>query len=206
MDFLNNFPASPIRARVALAFYCHMAEASGFYEVPKNMLRIVSGERANLWPFKDIVKTHKITGDSIAPNATAVIKDLVGHCSELGLDDLATVFRDVFNSDIRNAFAHADYVVENDGINLPRRNGGIATSISWEDFDDDMACAMSMFQILWQLANEAMLSYEPEKSVVGSIGGGPVETIVIYCDSKSGTFGIRNAPETIRLGAHEEFQ
>lgn len=194
IDFLNDFLGNPIRPRVMLAFYCHLAEASGLYETPKNMLRVVSGERANLWPFKNLVTTHKITGESIAPNATAVIKDLVGHCTELGLIDLAEVFRDAFNSDIRNAFAHADYVIEQEGINLPRRNGGIPKTVSWDTFDDALACAISMFQTIWKLTNEAMLSYEPEKRIIGSFAGGPIETIVIYCNRDSGTFGIRNAP------------
>jgi len=44
-EFLRANPDDAFKARVALAFYCHLAEASGLYEVPKTCsgLRAVSG-------------------------------------------------------------------------------------------------------------------------------------------------------------------
>ncbi len=108
-----------MKCRVALSFYCHLAEASGFYEVPKNMLRIAGGESHVLWPFINLVQSHKQTGDRIAPNANKVLKDLTGHAKELGFDELAEVFRDAFDPDVRNGYAHADYIVWNDGLRLP---------------------------------------------------------------------------------------
>ncbi len=38
MVFMKKNPDTGFNARIALAFYCHLAEASGFYEIPKNML------------------------------------------------------------------------------------------------------------------------------------------------------------------------
>ena len=62
LAFLRDGEFTALRARVALAFYCHLAEASGYYEIPKNMLRIVDGRSYNLWPFKDLVEKHRRTG------------------------------------------------------------------------------------------------------------------------------------------------
>jgi hypothetical protein len=50
--------------RVALAFYCHLSEASGYYEVPKNMLRVAGGARYVMWPFNDLVREHRHTGEA----------------------------------------------------------------------------------------------------------------------------------------------
>jgi hypothetical protein len=119
LDFLGKQQDGRMKCRVALSFYCHIAEASGFYEVPKNMLRIAGGQSHVLWPFMDLVQAHKQTGDRIAPNANKVLKDLAGHAKDLRLDELAEVFRDAFDPDVRNGYAHADYVVWNDGLRLP---------------------------------------------------------------------------------------
>ena len=50
LAFLMKGEFTSLKARVALAFYCHLAEASGYYEIPKNMLRVVGGQPYNLWP------------------------------------------------------------------------------------------------------------------------------------------------------------
>jgi len=35
IEFIEKQPPSSIKSRIALSFYCHIAEASGLYEVPK---------------------------------------------------------------------------------------------------------------------------------------------------------------------------
>lgn len=69
MGFIHGEKRPGIRARVALGFYCHLSEASGFYEIPKNLLRICDGERYGIWPFAHLVSRHKLTGQKIAPNS-----------------------------------------------------------------------------------------------------------------------------------------
>src|SRR2546427_3173936 len=49
LAFLGEGEFTSLKARVALAFSCHLAEASGYYEIPKNMLRVVGGQPYNLW-------------------------------------------------------------------------------------------------------------------------------------------------------------
>ena len=62
LAFLEKQEEGRMKCRVALSFYCHIAEASGFYEVPKNLLRIAGGESHVLWPFMDLVQSHKSPG------------------------------------------------------------------------------------------------------------------------------------------------
>jgi hypothetical protein len=84
-----------------------------------------------MWPFQELVERHRPRGEIIAPNANRIIKDLIGHASELGLTELAEVFRDAFDPDVRNAVAHADYIIWPDGLRLRR---GWPREIPWEDF------------------------------------------------------------------------
>jgi len=187
-DFVNT-AKGPIRLRVALAFYCHVAEASGFYEVPKNMLRIAGGEGHVLWPFMHLVESHRLTGDRIAPNANKVIKDLAGHAETLGLHELAEVFRDAFDSDIRNGYAHGDYVLWNDGLRLPKRNGGQPRSIPWESFGAIFDKGVNLFNILRQVQEESIKFYENPQTIRARLNDEPEGEWTIY-STPGGAFGI----------------
>jgi hypothetical protein len=190
IEFLEKQEDGRMKCRVALSFYCHIAEASGFYEVPKNMLRIAGGQSHVLWPFMDLVQAHKQTGDRIAPNANKVLKDLAGHANELGFDELAEVFRDAFDPDVRNGYAHADYIVWNDGLRLPKRNGGYARKISWEEFNAIFERGINFFHILRHVVGEYVQSYDPPKTIRARLQDEPEMDWTIYCDPKSGAFGI----------------
>lgn len=191
LEFLENLESSPIKARVSISFYCHLAEASGFYEVPKNMLRIAGGESHLLTPFKNLVKQHSETGKRIAPNANKVLRDLAGHAATLGLDDLASVFADAFDPDVRNGFAHADYVVWDDGLRLPMRNGGQSRVIPWEDWDFLFNRAANFFNLLQELIAEHIQSYNTPKKIRARLNEEPEADWVIFQDADTGAFGIR---------------
>jgi hypothetical protein len=174
VSYLNNTPeTSRLKIRIALSFYCHLAEASGFYEVPKNMLRVAEGKQHNLWPFKEIVEIHRTTGEVIAPNANRVMKNLAGHSGTLGYKKLADVFKELFDSDLRNGFAHADYVVWNDGIRLTKRNGGTGQIISYERFNFLLNRAIGFFMILRAVRQKFMESYNPPRTFRGRLANSP---------------------------------
>ena len=190
LEFMQANPDDAFKARVALAFYSHLAEASGFYEVPKNMLRVVGGERHNGWPFQKLVEKHKLTGALIAPNANKVLRDLVGHAQELGFSELAEVFRDAFDGDIRNGYAHADYVIWEDGIRLPKRNGGQPRKIAWPEFSGLLERGINFFHLLNETITEYRAGYNPAKQVRGQLRDEPEGTWTIYADLENKRFKI----------------
>lgn len=190
LEFLQNLEPGRMKSRIVLSFYCHVAEASGFYEVPKNMLRICEGKSHVLWPFRDLVQKHIETGKLIAPNANKVLRDLAGHAKTLGFNDLAEVFRDAFDSDIRNGYSHADYIVWDDGLRLPKRNGGSPRLIPWNEFNWLFERGVNFFTILQELVSEYIQSYDPPKTIKASLNDEPEGDCPIYYDRMSGIFGI----------------
>lgn len=175
-----------LKVRVALAFYCHLGEASGFYEIPKNMLRVAEGLNHSTMPFRDIVEIHKVTGNAIAPNANKVMKDLAGHSATLGLTKLADVFKNLIDSDLRNGFAHADYIVWNDGIRLPKRNGGGGLIVTYERFDFHLNRALGFFHILKDIRQKALESYNPPKTFRGRLANSPEGNWTVSFDPNVG--------------------
>jgi hypothetical protein len=190
--FLSEWSTTGFKTRVALAFYCHLAEAAGLYEVPKNMLRICGGQHHLLWPFRDLVRTHTLTGQRIAPNANKVFQDLAGHAAELGFDALAEVFRDAFDPDLRNGYAHADYVIWGDGIRLPRRNGGYAKVVSWPEFDRLFHRGVRFFGIILRMIDLTMAEYIPPRRFRGALANSPDSLWEASYDPATGVFTIRD--------------
>src|SRR3989442_9872339 len=191
LAFLTDGEFTSLKARVALAFYCHLAEASGFYEIPKNMLRVVGGQSYNLWPFQDLVEKHRKTGAIIAPNANKVLRDLAGHAATLGLSELAEVFRDAFDPDIRNAYAHADYIIWNDGLRLRKRNGGFPRKVPWSEFQPRFDRGINLFHLLREMVNEYVASYHPAKRLRARMDDNQPELLwTIHFDPETRTFGI----------------
>jgi hypothetical protein len=165
---LDMAPAgTPMKIRVALSLYSHLSEASGFYEVPKNMMRIASGEDYDLKPFNPLAAKHTSTGELIAPNATKVMKDLLGHASALGLDDFKDAVLETFDFDLRNGYAHADYVVWDDGVRLPKRTGGQPKIVPYPEFELKVNKSIYFFGSLTDTVAESMQAYKTPKRTQG---------------------------------------
>jgi hypothetical protein len=190
LEHLKTAAATPLNARIALGFYCHIAEASGFYEVPMNLLRVTEGRRFNLWPFRDLVEQHKLTGNQIAPNANKVLRYLSGNAKNLGFGELAEVFRDAFDADLRNGYAHADYVIWDDGVRLPKRNGGQPRTVSWPEFTALLNRGINFFNLLTGTVREYRDSYNPPKQVKGRLADEPEAVWTIHSDPDTRTFKV----------------
>jgi hypothetical protein len=178
------------RIRVLLAFYLHVAECSGFYEVPKRMMLTTEGKGNTINPFRKLVKRYKRTGKAISPNANAIMKDLMGHAYELGLHDLSNLFRDVIDGDLRNAIAHADYTLVKDGMRLRKRDGGQPREIPWTELDSLLCRAFNLFSTIRDLTREYVSGYDPPKVIQSRMGGNePIVDWTIYYGTHSGKFG-----------------
>lgn len=190
LPFITQGESSPLKMRVALAFYCHLSEASGYYEVPKNMLRVAGGARYVMWPFNDLVREHRHTGEAMAPNANRVLQDLAGHAASLNFIELAEVFRDAFDPDLRNGYAHADYVIWNDGIRLGKRNGGRPRIVPWPEFGRCFERGVNFFHYLHQITQEYVRSYDPPRTIRASLGEGLLQDSTISYKPDHGVFTI----------------
>lgn len=124
LEVIEKLEWSRGRIRVCLALYNHLFEASGLYEIPKNMLNIIEAGYFQMQPFRHIVRENRVTGQAISPNAKAVMQELLGHAKRLGFDQLVDLIATSFNAAVRHGYAHADYVVLNEAIRFPQRNGG----------------------------------------------------------------------------------
>lgn len=125
----------------------------------------------------------------IAPNTNKVLRSIVGFANELSYQALAEVFRDAFNSDIRNGFAHADYVLFNEGIALKNRYGK-EQIISWKELNLLLNKGICFYGCLRDIVRDYIKSYSSPKIVEGRLHKEPISKWTIYYNSGNGSFTI----------------
>lgn len=189
LEFIQDGQPSRLKVRVALGLYCHLAEASGFYEIPKNMLRVAGGQLYNMEPFRGLVEVIRRTGNRIAPNANKIIRDLAGHAENLGHHELAEVFRDAFDPDVRNGYSHADYVVWIDSVRFGVRLGP-SRELSYPQLQALLDRGVTFFEILAQVVHECLESYGTPKVIRAQLADEPEGDWTLSYDPERGTFSI----------------
>lgn len=143
-------------------------------------MRIAGGLPYVAWPFNDLVDTHRETGKRIAPNANKVFRDLAGHASDLGFTDLAEIFCDAFDPDVRNGYAHADYTIHDNQLRLPKKNGGHARIINFGDLQHVLDRGVNFYGILRNVVDEAVHTYDPPRTIRGRLNEEPEGDWTIY--------------------------
>jgi hypothetical protein len=174
--------------RVVLMLYCQLAEAGGVYEALKNVMGVITLKPYLLWPFKDIVKVRKQR--VIAPNANATFRDLAATADSIGMRKLSELLQNAFRDDLRNGISHADYVIWDDGVRLPNRNGGSPSKFSFSEINDVITRGLIFFQVLKENNNASIATYNPPRTVVGRFSANfPMPWTISY-NPASGVFGI----------------
>jgi len=191
-DFLQleQFNGQGIRVRVALALYCHTAEAAGLWGVPMCLLLVLSGEHYTTSPFTYLVEKHKTTGKTIAPNANRVMRALADEANSHALDDLTAVFRDAFDADLRNGFAHADYALSSEGVHVRGRHDR-ERIISWPEFHSLLSDGVGLFDVLGQVIKQYQDFYQIPRIVAGTTHPrDPVGHWMIHSDPVTRTMSV----------------
>ena len=120
------------------------------------------------------------------------MKDLLGHAQELGLNGLKAVIIETFDPDLRNGYAHADYIIWDDGIRLRKRNGGRPSVVSFDDFTLKLNKAIRFFRTLKDCMMESVRSYATPKRIKGRMNNqDPVLPVIISYDEATGAFSIK---------------
>lgn len=189
----------PARVRVTMGLYLHVAEGSGFYEIPKKLMLTIEGKGNNIWPFQDLVEKHIQTGTIIDPNANKIMKNMMGHAQDIGLNQLSKLFKEAIDPDLRNGIAHADYILVNDGVRIRKRNGGQPRIIPWAEFDALCCRAFGLFDFIRQFTSAHVQSYNPAKTIKARMNADePMTDYLIYYVPETGAFGLTTGKEPPR--------
>ncbi|EIK54697.1 hypothetical protein YO5_18067 [Stutzerimonas stutzeri TS44] len=166
-------PLTQAELRQVLCLYAHLAEAGGVYEGLLNTLQVPQLKAYNLWPFQDLVRVRKAPRAVIGPNANAVFRRLTEVATSIGMASLAGLLEVTFRDDIRNAIAHADYILAPDGLRLRKRNGGHPILVSNVELVSAIQIALFFFELLQAFQQSTAQSFRPARTVVGRFSENP---------------------------------
>lgn len=153
--------------RQLLCLYSHLSEAGGVYEGLLNTMQVAQLKPYNLWPFQNLVRIRREPRAVIGPNANLTFRRLAQVASEIGMVRLSMLLEMTFRDDIRNAIAHADYVLMPDGLRIRRRNGGQPLLVTNAELVDVLQIGLFFFELLRNAQQTIMLSYHPARTVIG---------------------------------------
>lgn len=166
-------PLTRAELRQVLCLYAHLAEAGGVYEGLLNTMRIAQLKPYNLWPFQDLVRVRKQPRAVIGPNANKMFRRLAEVATEIGMTGLARLLEITFRDDIRNAMAHADYILAQEGLRVRRRNGGNPILVSNSEVEVAFQIAMFFFELLQAFQQKTAESFRPARTIIGRFSNNP---------------------------------
>lgn len=178
------------RVRIAFSFYLYAAESAGVWCIPKALLGALGGGYFNADPFWSQVERRATSQRNVAPNANKVMLSIANAAAELGLDDLARVFVDAFDHELRNAIAHSDYVLNHEGVHISGRHNK-QRLISFVEFNRIFQTGLNLYYILAGIVGKYQEMYQSPQVVVGSMNDRDGEgCYVIYSDPVARTMSV----------------
>ena len=166
-------PLNRAELRQFLCLYAHLAEAGGVYEGLLNTLQVAQLKAYNLWPFQNLVRVRAKPRAVIGPNANAMFRHLAQVATDIGMTGLALLLEVTFRDDIRNAMAHADYILAPEGLRVRRRNGGHPKLVSNAEVETALQIAMYFFELLQAFQQKVAESFRPSQTIIGRFSNNP---------------------------------
>ena len=136
-------------------------------------MHVVQIKAYNLWPFQDLVRVREQPHAVIGPNTNAMFRRLAEVATAIGMTGLARLLEIAFRDDIRNAMAHADYILVPDGLRLRRRNGGNPMLVASRELTAALQIGLFFFELLQSFQRTTAESFRPARTVVGRFSENP---------------------------------
>jgi hypothetical protein len=191
--------------RQFLCLYVQLSEAGGIYETLLNLIGVAQSKPYNMWPFQDLVKSRNAPRRVIGPNSNAMFRKLSEESNSIGMNKLSLLLEMAFRDDIRNGISHADYIIWDDGLRLPKRNGGSSVTLTHAAVRDALNIGMLFFELFDRLQGDAMSKYRPAKEVVGQFSENPPMLYTVEFH-KDGMFSISTESDSVQTNAKYERQ
>jgi len=198
-------PLNKPELRQVLCLYAQLAEAGGVYEGLLNTMRVAQLKTYNLWPFQSLVRVRQEPRAVIGPNANAMFRLLAKVATEIGMTGVAHLLEIAFRDDIRNGMAHADYVLDQEGLRLRRRNGGQPIKVSLQQMQDSLQTALFFFDLLQGFQQATMETFRLPKTIIGRFSENPPMPWTIEL-SEDGRFSISSSAPGPQVDAAYERQ
>jgi hypothetical protein len=163
------------KIRLLLQMYCQVTETSYIYHIIYNMLLTIDNQE----PPRVFNFLNKYRG-SIPPNVSIKLKLIKDLASAHKLNGLIDIFNKIYDSDIRNAVSHADYILFENEFRLKHRGDKIKI-IKLDEVYDLVNYAAIFFQTFFRITHKHKTSYKNGYVIGNRKGksGNPLSSITL---------------------------
>lgn len=167
----EHFP-DPVRTRIRLALlsYCHLTEMDLPYVLIANLLRNRLGRKYDLEPFLDLMvptgkKAERRFQRIRPPSPTRKIERIKELAGEAGLPAISEAFDGFYDSIIRNAVSHSDYILAEDELRLTKANrlsrtkGYASPVVEWSELIELVTDTFAFYNALFSLYERCRKSF-----------------------------------------------
>lgn len=138
--------------RLGLLLYSHILEMSAPYEVITNLLRFKLGKGYSPNPFFHFLTEREKKGFQKKGISTIKKIEIIKKLSDESGLGLAGIFDEFYSNKLRNAIAHADFILSNKDFRCRGDISGMkGFRLSYEELDQKIMCAKAFISAFFQI-------------------------------------------------------
>lgn len=179
------------QVRLLLLAYCHALEMNFTYDMVANMLQISQGERyCTNWFDAEIISAKK---SAIYP--IEKIEKIEQWAQSFNQKEIGEILREMLLKDIRNTFAHSDYILYGDELRIVQM-GELPKVHKLQELIPKLEFGINIVLMLIALTRERILSYKENKRVFSRLSENDTFfDMELVADPNFGLSGFRNVPK-----------
>ena len=173
------------KIRILLLLYCQITEASYLYHILYNMLLCIEGKTPpKVFNFLDQVNKGN------PPSVKSKVSQITKKATQNGQTKLVEALTFIFDSSVRNAISHADYILFNDELRL-KHKGNEIRKIKLAEVAQLISSALEFFEVFFQVVQKHKTSYKDGHLITGRKNnqGHSLMSIKLKVDEKHGLYG-----------------
>lgn len=105
--------------RLGLLLYCQITESNLMWHVLYNMLLVVDESSPEIFNFLEKYKNDR------PPSVKSKVNEIVNKSKVLGFEEFGKIIDQIFDSQIRNAVCHADFILWNDEVRFKHKRSEV---------------------------------------------------------------------------------
>ena len=187
---LSNAPLKNFtKIRLFLLIYCQLTEANYIYHVIYNMLLTVDNQK----PPQVFNFLEKYRGP-VPPAISMKLEMIKRIATRLEFEGLLNIFDKIYDSDIRNAVSHADFILFDNKFRLKHRGDKIMEK-SFDQVTEIVNYAVIFFQTFFQLTLKHQSSYTDGYVINNRMNksGSPLSSVSIIVDDHGFLIGFKSS-------------
>ena len=174
--------------RLMLLLYCQVTESNYLYHVLYNMLLCIEGEKPpKVFNFLDQFQ------NGTPPSVKSKVKQICIKADKLEHTEISKTLKIIFNSSLRNAISHADFILFENELRL--KHGNEIKKIKLDEVSSLVQNTLIFFDVFFQILRNHRMAYKDGHIISNRKrkSGPRLADVTLQVDKKQGLCGFSSS-------------